>query len=410
MPELNTPTSTPADTPTSDGRPDEAMPADAEPSSATPAPQGAPYGLTYPCGEPPAHGTVQAVAPGVLWLRMPLPFALNHINLWAIADEDAQGPGWAIVDTGTKTPDVLAAWRALIADDGPLAATPQGARITRILCTHMHPDHVGMAGWLTRKFQCRLWMTRLEYLTCRTLTADTGREAPDDAIRFYQQAGWPEDALDVYRARFGGFGKYLHALPDSFRRVTDGETIQIGAHPWRVIVGRGHSPEHACFVCDDLGVMVSGDQVLPRISSNVSVFPTEPDADPLGDWMASITRLRALLPDSLLVLPAHGEPFRGLHARLDRLAAGHERGLTRLRRSLAVSPKRTIVGFGALFARPIDGKGELLGMATGESLAHINHLLALGEAVSTLGGDGVRRYSIAANPATNPQPAAEATG
>ena len=391
MPDTTTSTSTPADTPTSDGRPDEAMPADTAPA----APQGAPYGLTYPCGEPPAPGTVQAVAPGVLWLRMPLPFALNHINLWAIADEDDKGPGWAIVDTGTKTPDVLAAWRALIADDGPLAATPQGARITRILCTHMHPDHVGMAGWLTRKFQCRLWMTRLEYLTCRTLTADTGREAPDDAIRFYQQAGWPEDALDVYRARFGGFGKYLHALPDSFRRVTDGETIQIGEHAWRVIVGRGHSPEHACFVCDDLGVMVSGDQVLPRISSNVSVFPTEPDADPLGEWLASISRLRSLLPDSLLVLPAHGEPFRGLHARLDRLAAGHERGLTRLRRSLADSPKRAIDVFGALFARPIDGKGELLGMATGESLAHINHLLALGEAVGELGADGVRRYRLA---------------
>ena len=395
------PPAIPVDTPTSDGRPDEAMPAD----TASGAPQGAPYGLTYPCGEPPAPGTVQEVAPGVLWLRMPLPFALNHINLWAIADEDAQGPGWAIVDTGTKTPDVLAAWRALIADDGPLAATPQGARITRILCTHMHPDHVGMAGWLTRKFQCRLWMTRLEYLTCRTLTADTGREAPDDAIRFYQQAGWPEDALDVYRARFGGFGKYLHALPDSFRRVIDGETIQIGAHPWRVIVGRGHSPEHACFVSDDLGVMVSGDQVLPRISSNVSVFPTEPDADPLGEWLASISRLRSLLPDSLLVLPAHGEPFRGLHARLDRLAAGHERGLTRLRRSLADSPKRAIDVFGALFARPIDSKGELLGMATGESLAHINHLLALGEAVTELGSDGVRRYRSAAKP----QPAAEAT-
>jgi glyoxylase-like metal-dependent hydrolase (beta-lactamase superfamily II) len=327
---------------------------------------------------------------------MPLPFALNHINLWAVADEDAQGPGWAIVDTGTKTPEVLAAWRQLIAADGPLAATPQGARITRILCTHMHPDHVGMAGWLTRKFQCRLWMTRLEYLTCRTLAADTGREAPDDAIRFYQQAGWPEEAIDIYRARFGGFGKYLHALPDSFRRLVDGESFPIGAHAWRVIVGRGHSPEHACLVCDELGVMISGDQVLPRISSNVSVFPTEPDADPLADWIASIVHLRAMLGDHLLVLPAHGEPFRGLHARLARLAGGHEKGLIRLRRSLADSPKRAIDVFGALFARPIDSMGDLLGMATGESLAHINHLLARGEAQSETGPDGVRRYSLPA--------------
>src|SRR3990167_8201776 len=241
-----------SDAPTSDGRPDEAAAPDTR------------HALSYPCGEPPAPGTVHEVAPGVLWLRMPLPFSLNHINLWALADEDV----WAIVDTGTKTPEVLAAWRQLIASDGPLAATPQGARITRIFCTHMHPDHVGMAGWLARKFQCRLWMTRLEYLTCRTLAADTGREAPDDAIRFYRQTGWPEEALDVYRARFGGFSKYLHALTDSFRRIVDGEALDIGGRRWQVVVGRGHSPEHACLVSDELGVMVSGDQVLPRISSN----------------------------------------------------------------------------------------------------------------------------------------------
>ena len=386
-----------SDAPTSDGRPDSALAADADAAGAagaTDARPETPYALRYPCGEPPAPGQVKTVAPGVLWLRMPLPFSLNHINLWAIADEDEAGTGWAIVDTGTKTPEALAAWRVLIAADGPLAATPQGARITRILCTHMHPDHVGMAGWLTRKFQCRLWMTRLEYLTCRTLAADTGREAPEDAIRFYQQAGWPEEALDVYRARFGGFGKYLHALPDSFRRLSDGESFVIGAHRWRVIVGRGHSPEHACLLCEDLDLLIAGDQVLPRISSNVSVFPTEPDADPLGEWMASLANLRSALGDQLLVLPSHGEPFHGLHARLDRLASGHQRGLTRLRRSLADSPKRAIDVFGALFARPINDTGELLGMATGESLAHINYLVARGEAVSETGADGVRRYRM----------------
>jgi len=374
------------DRPSPDGRPDEPV-SDAASAAAA---------LTYPCGEPPAPGEVREVAPGVLWLRMPLPFTLNHINLWALADEDEQGPGWATVDTGTKPPETRAAGRQLTAPDGPLAATPQGARITRVMCTHMHPDHVGMAGWLTRKFQCRLWMTRLEYLTCRTLVADTGREAPEEAIRFYRQTGWSEEALDVYRTRFGGYSKYMHAMPDGFRRLSEGETLRIGAHDWRVVVGRGHSPEHACFVCEDLGVMISGDQVLPRISSNVSVFPTEPDANPLGEWIESIARLRATLSDGLLVLPAHGEPFRGLHARLDRLAHGHDRGLERLRRSLAESPKRAIDVFGALFARPIGSTGDLLGMATGESLAHLNGLLALGEAVCETDADGVRWYRLRA--------------
>jgi glyoxylase-like metal-dependent hydrolase (beta-lactamase superfamily II) len=374
------------DRPSPDGRPDEPAP---DTPSAAPA-------LSYPCGEPPAPGEVREVAPGVLWLRMPLPFALNHINLWALADEDEHGPGWAIVDTGTKTPETLAAWRQLIAPDGPLAATPQGARITRVMCTHMHPDHVGMAGWLTRKFQCRLWMTRLEYLTCRTLVADTGREAPIEAIRFYSQAGWSEEALDVYRTRFGGYSKYMHAMPDGFRRLSEGEVLRIGAHDWRVVIGRGHSPEHACLVSDALGVMISGDQVLPRISSNVSVFPTEPDANPLGEWIESIARLRATLSDALLVLPAHGEPFRGLHARLDRLAHGHERGLERLRRSLGESPKRAIDVFGALFARPIGSTGDLLGMATGESLAHLNCLLAQGEATVHTDAAGVRWYRLRA--------------
>ncbi len=342
------------------------------------------HGLTYPCGETPQPGHVREIAPGVLWLRMPLPFSLNHINLWLLDD----GPGWAVVDTGTQTPEVLAAWRALLAPDGALGGRP----ITRVIATHMHPDHMGMAGWLTRKFDVRLWMTREEYLMCRTLVADTGREAPDDAIRFYRRCGWPEEALDIYRARFGGFGKYVHALPDSLRRLVDGERFMIGAHEWRVVVGMGHSPEHACLVCDQRELMISGDQVLPRISSNVSVFPTEPDADPLGAWLASIAKLRAGLPDTLLVLPAHGEPFRGLHARLDRLAAGHARGLERLKRSLREEPKRAVDVFGSLFARQIDSRSEQLSLATGESVAHLNHLVARGEVAVESGSDGALRY------------------
>jgi glyoxylase-like metal-dependent hydrolase (beta-lactamase superfamily II) len=202
--------------------------------------------LTYPFEAPPAPGEAIQVAPGVLWLRMPLPFTLSHINLWAIED----GDGWAVIDSGIQSPDTVEAWRGVLA--GPCGGRP----VTRVIVTHMHPDHVGMAGWLARKFSCRLWMTRLEYLACRVLVADTGREAPDDAIDFYRRAGWEEDAIERYRTRFGGFGRNVYALPDSYRRLVDGETIRIGSVDWRVVVGNGHSPEHACLYSPSLKVLV----------------------------------------------------------------------------------------------------------------------------------------------------------
>ncbi|MEI7445921.1 MAG: MBL fold metallo-hydrolase [Burkholderiales bacterium] len=339
--------------------------------------------LVYPFETPPPAGEALEVAPGVLWIRMPLPFTLSHINLWAIAD----GERWTLVDSGLRTPETADAWRRL--RDGALG----GRGVERIVVTHMHPDHVGMAGWITRRANCRLWMTRLEYLTCRVLVADTGRDAPDDGVRFYRRAGWDEDQIEHYRARFGEFGKSVYALPDSYRRIVDGETLRIGEHDWTVITGSGHSPEHACLYSASLKLMVSGDQVLPRISSNVSVFPTEPDADPLGDWLASLAKIRRLVPDDVLVLPAHNLPFRGLHARLDELAADHASGLAALRAKLA-RPHRAIEVFDALFRRPIDSRG-LLGMATGETLAHLNRLIATGEATVELDGDGVAWYRAA---------------
>ena len=310
--------------------------------------------LVYPLTETPAFGEAVSVAPGVLWIRLPLDGALGFINVWALED----GDGWTLVDTGMQTDRTLHAWRSVLA--GPLGGRP----VTRVVVTHLHPDHIGMAGWLTRRFDCRLWMTRLEYLQCRMLADDTGRAPPEDAIRFYRAAGWEGDALESYRARFGGFGKHIYQLPDSYRRIADGEVLTIGKHDWRVVVGSGHSPEHACLYCAELKLMISGDQVLPRISSNVSVFPTEPDGDPLTEWLTSLARIKTIVPDDVLVLPAHNDPFLGLHARLDHLIRGHERGLLRLKRQLA-QPKRSIDVFGSLFARAIGP--ELLGMATGEA-------------------------------------------
>jgi glyoxylase-like metal-dependent hydrolase (beta-lactamase superfamily II) len=336
--------------------------------------------LTYPFSVIPGPGEAHEVAPGVRWLRMPLPMSgLDHINVWALAD----GDGWSLADTGMQTADTAALWQSALA--GPLGRRP----VLRVICTHMHPDHIGMAGWLTRQHECRLWTTRLEYLTCRVLVADTGREAPADGVRFYRAAGWDEESLAQYRARFGGFGKAVYTLPDSYRRVSDGEELQIDARTWRAVVGRGHSPEHLCLHCPELGVLISGDQVLPRISSNVSVFPTEPDANPLSDWLDSLAAIRARVPDEVLVLPSHNEPFRGLHARLAALIHGHEQRLVRVLAQLA-EPRRAVDLFGVLFRR--HAAADMLSMATGETLAHLNCLMQRGLARRELDAAGVAWY------------------
>ena len=347
------------------------------------APASAP--LSYPFDAPPARGDMLEVAPGILWIRMPLPFKLDHINLWAIAD----GEGWTVVDTGVRNEESIATWRALF------SRSPESGPITRVIVTHMHPDHVGMAGWLTRKFNCRLWMTRLEYLNCRALVADTGREAPPDALAFYRRAGWSEAAVEGYKTRFGDFGKLIYTVPDSYRRIQDGELLRIGQHDWRVIVGSGHCPEHACLYCADLKLFISGDQVLPRISSNVSVYPMEPDANPMAEWMASLDKIEREVPDDVLVLPAHNDCFRGLHARIKRLRQGQHTAFDRLRQRLS-EPRRAVDVFGALFARAIDEQNvSLLGMATGESLACLHYLLGTGEALCEADADGVAWYRLA---------------
>jgi glyoxylase-like metal-dependent hydrolase (beta-lactamase superfamily II) len=344
-----------------------------EPASAT-------AGLTYPFAAAPQPGYALSVAPGLMWLRMPLPFSgLDHINLWAL--EEASG--WTLIDSGMQTPDTAAYWQQAFA--GPLARRPA----TRVICTHMHPDHVGMAGWLTRQYDCRLWMTRLEYLTCRVLVADTGREAPADGLRFYHAAGWDADALAAYEARFGAFGKAVYTLPDSYRRIVDGEELLIGGRTWRAVIGRGHSPEHLCLHSAELRVLISGDQVLPRITSNVSVFPTEPEANPLQEWLESLASIAQRVPDDVLVLPAHNEPFHGLHARLAALINGHEQRLANMHEELS-TPRRAIDVFGVLFRRRVGA--DMLIMATGESVAHLNCLIARKLAVRELDPAGIAWY------------------
>ncbi len=318
--------------------------------------------MAHPYEDIPPSGEVIEVAQGVFWLSMPLPFpGLDWINLWLIEGET----GWTMVDTGMNDAGTQDIWESIF------AKVLGGKPVNRVIVTHLHPDHVGLAGWACRKWNCDLWMTRLEYLTCRTMMADTGRQAPEAGINFYKRAGWDEDAINRYKERFGTFGQSISQLPDSFHRLADGDVLTIGGRGWKVITGAGHSPEHACLFCPDLNVLISGDQLLPGISSNVSVLPTEPEANPLQDWQDSCAKLIRSVPEDVLVLPAHNKPFYGAHGRLKALIDGHERQLERLSQRLE-EPARVVDLFATLFFRNITLSN--ISSATGEALAHLNCL------------------------------------
>ncbi len=321
------------------------------------------------------------LADGVGWTRSPVPGSLNHINLWLLEDEG----GVAIVDTGLNIPAAREAWEAVFA--GPLA----GREVTRIICTHFHPDHLGLAGWLAERFGVRLWMTRGEWLFGRMLTTDVRDTPPDEAFAYWRAAGWSEERIAQEAAKgWGRFAAMVSPIPVAMVRLQDGDTLRIGARTWRVVTGSGHSPEHACLVDDEAKLMIAGDQVLPRITSNVSLSLSEPEGDPLGDWLASIAKLKEL-PDDLLVLPSHGEPFTGLHARLDALADGHLGRLDALHAHLA-EPRRAVDCFSILFGRKIDDR--VYGLATGEAMAHLRRLEVEGRAVRKE-RDGVFYFSQA---------------
>jgi glyoxylase-like metal-dependent hydrolase (beta-lactamase superfamily II) len=254
----------------------------------------------------------------------------------------------------------------------------------------MHPDHIGLAGWLCERFDAPLLMTRLEYVTARMLIGDTG-PAPDSGARFFRAAGWDEARIEKWRASYGLFAKGVAPLPPGYRRLSEGDVLTIGGVDWTILIGDGHSPEHACLWRRSDNVLISGDQLLPKISSNVSVWPTEPLADPLGDWMSSLDKLEQTLPADTFCLPGHGEPFTGVLPRIEALRRGHEVALKRLERTLR-SPSRAVDGFSALFARPV-GDG-LYGMATGEAIAHLHYLERRGRAERQPDADGVDWWTL----------------
>ncbi len=338
--------------------------------------------VRYEYADRPEAGNAMAIAPGILWLRMPLPFALGHINLWLLEEDD----GWAIVDTGVFTDVSREVWEQTFA--GPL----HNRRVTRVFATHLHPDHAGCAGWLSQRFDVELWMPREEYLLCRILVADTGRPTPQAGIRFYKAAGFAAESMDHYQKMFGMFGKYVAPLPESYRRLKDGDCLRIGQRDWQIVVGRGHSPEHACLYCRADNILISGDQLLPTISSNVSVYPTEPESNPLADWLQSLDSMKKRVRADVLVLPAHGKPFRGAHERLQALIDEHRACLNELE-SVCREPKRAVDVFPALFRSSISDSNLI--MATGESIAHLNYLRAQGRLTVQTDPSGIKWYQSA---------------
>ncbi len=331
-------------------------------------------GLTYPLGEfGPEYGEYYPLTPDMGWTRLPVPGALKHINIWLLADRDEQGEGIAIVDTGLNLPDSKAAWNKLLS--GPLA----GKRITRVIVTHFHPDHVGMAGWLCYKHKVRLWMNRTEWLMARLLAADIRDEPPQEAIDQMRHCGWDDDRLAAFKKRgWGNFARVVSPVPVGHVRLQDQQMVRIGKRNWRIITGGGHTPEHVCLYDEDNGVLIAGDQILPRITSNVSFMTSEPSANPLAEWLDSIDKFRATLAEDTLILPAHGEPFTGAYSRLDRLAEGHHERLDDLAAALKKSELRAVDTFKLLFSRPIDD--SVYGLATGEAMAHLVYLVEEGRA------------------------------
>ena len=313
----------------------------------------------YPYPQPSELGELFKIAEGVYWLRMPLPFKLDHINLWVLEEDD----GWTIVDTGIFSEAVKGHWRTIF------ETYLEGKPITRVIATHLHTDHTGLAGWIAQEWGCELWMSRSDFYMCKTMAADGPSDVPEDAIRFYRRAGFTEQRLDRYRERFGQFGANIAPLPAGYRRISEGQYMDIDGREWRAVIGHGHAPEHVCLYCPELKIIIGGDQLLPKITPNVSVQPSEPYANPLRDWISSCGRFRELLPPNLLVLPAHENLYEGVHERLTALIDWHEVALEKLY-DLCSEPKRAVDVFPALFKSTIN-EGSYF-PATGEALAHLH--------------------------------------
>jgi glyoxylase-like metal-dependent hydrolase (beta-lactamase superfamily II) len=342
--------------------------------------------LSYPLGETvPALGEVHTLAPGLGWLRMPLPFALDHNNLSLLTDELDGRRGWSAVDCGVANDATRAAW------DAVLASATGGAGLLRVFATHCHPDHVGLSDWLCSKSDAAFWATTGEYAFARMMSAALPGVDGSAALPHFQRHGLNDPTLvERMGERRNYYPSLVPAVPLAYTRMRDGDLIQVGAHRWSVITGFGHSPEHAALYCAELKVLISGDMVLPRISTNVSVFAVEPEGNPLQLYLDSLGKF-SHLPEDTLVLPSHGKPFRGLHTRIAQLREHHSARLAEVMQACR-EPVSAAQIVPIMFRRPLDT--HQLSFALGEALAHL-HLLWFQKIVRRVkGDDGVLRFVL----------------
>jgi glyoxylase-like metal-dependent hydrolase (beta-lactamase superfamily II) len=335
--------------------------------------------LEYPWPETPPPGETIEVAPGIHWLSMPLPFQLDHINLWLVADEG----GWTVVDTGIGDARTRALWDKLF---------DKFRTVTRVIITHYHPDHAGNADWICRRFSVPMWATQGEYLTAHAVRASGAGYTSDAVLSVFKANGLPADKMAAMSASRGNnrYAALVPEFPFSYRRIIEGDIVRMGGHDWQAIIGHGHAPEHLSLYCKALNVVIAGDMLLSTISTNVSVWSIDPEGDPLRLFLESLRRYRELPPD-VLVLPSHGKPFRGAHERVGQLEAHHAARFEELDEALTERPKSAGELLGVLFRRPLDTHQTFFAM--GEAIAHLHYLYYAGQARRAVGEDGVMRYA-----------------
>ena len=336
--------------------------------------------LEYPFPEVPPPGTTREVAPGIHWLSMPLPFQLDHINLWILKD----GDGWTIVDTGIGDAKTRSLWEKLL---------PDRKNIKRIIVTHYHPDHAGNAEWLCKRFGVELWMTQGEYLTAHAVRTSSAGYTTEAVVDVFRRNGLDQERSGRLSAMRGN-NRYAALVPEfplAYRRIIEGDLVRIGPNAWQAIIGHGHAPEHLSLYSRDLNAVIAGDMLLSTISTNVSVWSIDPEGDPLRLFLHSLARYREL-PADVLVLPSHGKPFRGAHRRVEQLEQHHQARFAELLQSLD-RPKSAADLLGVLFRRPLDAHQTFFAM--GEAIAHLHGLWLGGRLKRKLDADGVFRFAPA---------------